>query len=160
MNKILQNPIKTRSMSTKEQVAKKLNSLLADYEIYYQNLRSLHWNIKGEKFFQLHNLYEEYYDEAAEAIDEIAERILMINQVPLSTMADFVKHADLEECGVVSDSKKGLKIVLDNNQKLLAKFKEILEAADEAGDEGTNALMSDMIGAAEKRIWMVSSTLG
>jgi starvation-inducible DNA-binding protein len=28
-----------------------LNILLADYEIFYQNLRGFHWNIKGREFF-------------------------------------------------------------------------------------------------------------
>ena len=31
-----------------------LAQLLADFQIYYTNLRDLHWNVKGHGFFVLH----------------------------------------------------------------------------------------------------------
>lgn len=49
-----------------------LNGLLADYQLFYQNLRGLHWNIKGREFFELHLKFEEYYDNAVIKVDEIA----------------------------------------------------------------------------------------
>ncbi|NCB08754.1 MAG: DNA starvation/stationary phase protection protein, partial [Bacteroidia bacterium] len=101
-------------MKTKNQnIAEKLNQLLADYQIYYQNLRGLHWNVKGKMFFMLHGKYEEYYDEASEVIDEIAERILMVGGQPLHTFGDYLKTAKLSEVSNVSDGKEGVRIVLD-----------------------------------------------
>lgn len=55
-----------------------LNELLADYQIFYMNVRGFHWNIKGDKFFELHVKFEEFYDDLALKIDEVAERILML----------------------------------------------------------------------------------
>ena len=76
-------------MNNKNQkVAEELNKLLADYQIFYQNLRGLHWNVTGNAFFMLHEKYEELYNEASEVIDEIAERILMIGGQPLHTFGD------------------------------------------------------------------------
>ncbi|MDD4226549.1 MAG: Dps family protein [Mariniphaga sp.] len=138
-------------------VAEKLNQLLSDYQIYYQNLRALHWNVKGKQFYMLHEKYEEFYDEAADVIDELAERILMIGEKPLHTFTDFLKTAQLKEADYISDGKKGVELVLENSRYLLKSFNEVLELAE--GDEGTSALMSDLIGAAEKRIWMLKSTL-
>lgn len=139
-------------------LVERLNKLLADYQMYYQNLRALHWNVKGKQFFMLHEKYEELYNEAAEVIDELAERILMIGGQPLHTFADYLKTAELKEAAFISEGKKGVEVVLENNRYLLKSFNEILELAD--GDEGTLALMGDLIGAAEKRIWMFESTLG
>lgn len=51
-----------------------LNDLLANYQIFYQNLRGFHWNVKGSNFFELHAKFEEYYNDAIEKVDEIAER--------------------------------------------------------------------------------------
>jgi starvation-inducible DNA-binding protein len=133
-----------------------LNKLLADYQIFYQNLRGLHWNVKGAQFFMLHEKYEELYNESAEVVDEIAERILMVGGQPLHTFDDYLKTAQLKPVAHVSDGKKGVEVVLENSRYLLKSFNEILELAD--GDEGTSALMSDLIGAAEKRIWMFEST--
>ncbi|MFO7445458.1 MAG: ferritin-like domain-containing protein, partial [Ignavibacteriaceae bacterium] len=92
------------------------------------------------------------------SVDEIAERILMVGGQPLHTFADYLKVADLKEAGFILDSKKGVEVVLENSRYLLKSFNEILELAD--GDEGTSALMSDLIGGTEKRIWMLESTLG
>jgi len=142
-----------------ENLIVKLNTLLADYQIYYQNLRGLHWNVKGSMFFALHEKYEELYNEAAETVDEIAERILMAGGSPLHTFGQYLKAAKLEAAENISDGKAGLGVVLANSNYLLGSFKEILELAGKEGDEGTVAMMSELISGTEKRIWMVSATL-
>ena len=55
-----------------EQLADKLNELLSNYQIFYMNVRGFHWNIKGERFFELHAKFEETYDDLLLKIDEIA----------------------------------------------------------------------------------------
>ena len=55
-----------------------LNILLANYQTYYQNLRGVHWNIKGKRFFELHIKFEELYTAAQEQVDQIAEHILTL----------------------------------------------------------------------------------
>ena len=140
-----------------QELAEKLNSLLADYQIYFQNLRGLHWNVKGNLFFALHEKYEELYNEAAAAVDEIAERILMIDGQPLHTFAGYIKEADVKEVADISDGREGVEVVLENSRSLLKKINEALEAAE--GDEGTSALLSDLTGVTEKRIWMLKSWL-
>ena len=138
-------------------VVEKLNKLLADYQIYYQNLRALHWNVKGVQFFMLHEKYEGFYNEAAETIDEIAERILMIGGKPLHTLASFLEQAELKEAEYNTEGRKGVEVVLENSRYLLKCFNEILNEAE--GDEGTVAMLSDLIASTEKRIWMLESSL-
>jgi starvation-inducible DNA-binding protein len=147
--------MKTKNQNTVE----RLNTLLADYQIYYQNLRGLHWNIKGNMFFALHNKFEEYYDEASVAIDEIAERILMLGGQPLHTFGDYLKTATLKGVVNVSDGKEGIEAVLRDNEFLLTSFNEILKVAAKNGDEGTVGMMSGWIGETEKRIWMLKAYL-
>ncbi|TKG94670.1 DNA starvation/stationary phase protection protein [Puteibacter caeruleilacunae] len=147
--------MKTENQNTVEQ----LNQLLADYQIYYQNLRGLHWNVKGRLFFSLHAKFESYYDEASEAIDEIAERILMLGGKPLHTFGDYINKARLPEVANVSDGIESVQAVLDNNKYLLSSFNEILSIAGEAGDEGTVGMISGWIGETEKRIWMLEAFL-
>jgi len=148
--------MKTKNQNTVE----KLNKLLADYQIFYQNLRGLHWNIKGQMFFALHEKYEEYYNGASAVVDEIAERILMLGGQPLHTFGDYLKVSSLEQVENISDGKKGVETVLIADRYFLNSFKNILEVAGESDDEGTAALMSDWISATEKRIWMLESYLG
>ena len=59
-------------------VVSALHQLLADFQVHYTNLRGFHWDIKGHGFFVLHSKFEDMYNDAAEKVDEIAERILML----------------------------------------------------------------------------------
>ena len=147
-------------MKAKNQITvEKLNQLLADYQIHYQNLRGLHWNIKGQLFFALHARFEEYYNQAAEVVDEIAERILMLGGQPLHTFDDYTKTAKLGVVANVSEAKPAVESVLESQRYFLNSFNEILEVAGENNDEGTAAMMSDMTGHTEKEIWMLESFL-
>ncbi len=149
-----------KQLERNQEVVNLLNELLADYQIYYQNLRGLHWNVKGRFFFSLHGLYEKFYTESADVIDEIAERILMLGGEPLHTFTDYLKVAKLDAVANVSDGDKGVEVVLQNTQYLLDKCKSIFSLASDNDDEGTASLMSELIGSAEKQVWMLKSTLG
>ena len=74
-------------------LASSLNDLLANFQVYYQNLRGIHWNIKGKDFFNLHAKFEELYDDANMKVDEIAERILTLGETPLHTFEDYATRA-------------------------------------------------------------------
>ena len=71
-------------------LAEKLNELLANYSIFYQNTRGYHWNIKGEKFFELHLKFEELYNDLFLKIDEVAERILTLGYTPMHNFSDYL----------------------------------------------------------------------
>ena len=140
-----------------QKVAKELNKLLADYQIFYQNLRGLHWNVKGPAFFMLHEKYEELYNEASEVIDEIAERILMIGGQPLHTFGEYIATSTLKEVKDVSNGKQGMELVLENSRYFLNSFNKVLALAGE--NEGTVAMLSDWVSSTEKRVWMLEAFL-
>ena len=142
-----------------EKLAVELNILLADYEIFYQNLRGLHWNIKGKAFFELHGKFEELYQDAFIKIDEIAERILTLEAVPLHAYTDYLGTTQIKEEKNVSDGTKGVEVVIDNFRTLVEKEREILAIAADTNDEGTVSLMSDYISQTEKTLWMFNSYL-
>ena len=71
-------------------VVVELNKLLADYHIYYQKLRNFHWNVSGENFFDLHEQFEELYNDAKIKIDEIAERVLTLRYHPISNLSESI----------------------------------------------------------------------
>ena len=141
------------------ELAKKLNQLLADYQMFYQNLRGLHWNIKGREFFELHLKFEEFYDDAVIKVDEIAERILTLEGEPLHTFTDYLKTSNIKEEKGVTNGIEGVKIVVNNFSTLIQLEREILAKASDAEDEGTASLMSDYISQTEKTLWMLNSYL-
>ena len=147
-------------MENNKEYLEQLNVLLASYQMHYQNLRSLHWNVKGNSFFELHAKYEELYTRAQVIVDDIAERILSVGGTPLSQFSDYLKNSIIKEVGVVSEGKVGVTSILENQIQLLALEKNLLEASDQLDDEGTNSLMSDLISEKEKTNWMFRAWLG
>ncbi|MCO6480042.1 MAG: DNA starvation/stationary phase protection protein [Phaeodactylibacter sp.] len=141
-------------------LSEKLNALLANYQLFYMNARGFHWNIKGEKFFELHAKFEELYNDSLIKIDEIAERILTLGFTPLHTYTDYSAVSEIRGAKNVSDGVEAVKEILKGYQVLLPLERELLELSGESGDEGTNALMSDYIREQEKLVWMYSAYLG
>jgi len=140
-------------------LAKKLNELLANYSIFYQNTRGYHWNIKGEKFFELHVKFEELYNDLVLKIDDIAERILTLGHTPKHNYGDYRTFSKIKESVQVSDGVKAVGDILESFKTIIILQRELLDLSDDAGDEGTNALMSDYIREQEKLVWMYSSFL-
>ena len=150
-NSIGLNPVQA------DELAGKLNTLLANYSIFYQNTRGYHWNIKGQKFFELHLKFEELYNDLLLKIDEIAERILTLGYSPKHNYSDYALVSSIKESKEVSDGIHAVKDILEAFKILLPMQREILSLSGEASDEGTNALMSDYIRAQEKLVWMYSA---
>jgi starvation-inducible DNA-binding protein len=148
-----------KSNEMTKQVTEKLNQLLSDLQMVYQNQRTLHWLIAGPDFHMLHNLFEEYYTETADVIDEVAERILMLGGVPLHTFNDYVQTSKIEAVSNVAKGKDSLKTVVDNYEYLLKTYRELLELSGDNNDEGTSAMLSDLIAGTEKKLWMLKATL-
>ncbi len=137
----------------------KLNDLLANYQLFYQNLRGLHWNIKGKEFFELHLKFEELYNDAIIKVDEIAERILTLEGEPFHTFSDYLKITQIKEEKSIINGTKGVEVVVKNFSTLIRKERIILSLASNADDEGTVSLMSDYISQTEKTLWMLNSYL-
>ena len=142
-----------------EELVMGLNNFLADLHVHYQNLRGLHWNVKGKMFFLLHEKYEEYYNQTSDIIDEVAERILMIGGQPVHSFSEYLSSSVLPEVKNVSDGPESVKLVIDHSELLLEKAQNLLELSSDTNDEGTNAMLSEFIGESEKRIWMLKALL-
>lgn len=138
----------------------KLNSLLANFQIHYQNLRGFHWNLRGRDFFELHEKFEEFYLDAQEKIDEIAERILTMGSTPLHTFNAYLEVAEIVQTQNVTDGKQCVEHVVSGLQTLLKIERELLSDAGETGDDGTADMMTQFISQQEKEIWMLNAWLG
>ncbi|GAB3820052.1 Dps family protein [Pontibacter rugosus] len=142
-----------------KQLADKLNILLANYQLFYINTRGFHWNISGNKFFELHAKFEELYNDAILKIDEVAERILTLGHTPFHSFTSYLQNATIQEVADVSDGNQAVQEILNGFRILIEAERELLTLSADADDEGTNALMSDYIREQEKLVWMYSAYL-
>lgn len=134
-----------------------LNNLLANYQLYYQNIRGFHWNLKGNDFFTLHIKYEELYTAAQLSIDEIAERLVTLEAVPLHAFSDYLKESEIKEQKNVTTTKATLAHVVENLAVLIQKERDVLEIAEDATDVTTADMMTELIRFQEKTMWMLNA---
>lgn len=142
-----------------EEIANDLNVLLSSFQVYYQNLRGIHWNIRGKRFFDLHVKFEELYNDSQLKIDLIAERVLTIGGRPLHTFEDYIKNNKLKVGKNISVDEEAVHLIVTSLSDLLKIEREILVKSGDINDEGTNSMMSDFITEQEKTIWMMKAWL-
>ena len=134
-----------------------LNILLADYHLYYQKLRNFHWNVIGKNFFDLHEKFEELYDDAKLKVDEIAERILTLRYQPVSNLSDYLKSASVKESKSDLSDSQMIKTLLEDHGTILKQLRKVADVADKGGDEGTIDLIGGYIRELEKTSWMLDA---
>lgn len=144
----------------RKEVAKtvdQLNDLLANYHIYYQNLRNFHWNVDGENFFDLHNKFEDLYNDAQVKIDEIAERVLTLRLRPVSKMSAYLDRAAVKESDILEDEFKMVETILVNHRIIIDNMRMIIRSADKIEDEGTIDMIGGFLADLEKSSWMLDA---
>ncbi len=147
------------SVKESEIIIGQLDILLSNYQTYYQNLRGLHWNIRGRRFFDLHVKFEELYNDSQLKVDLIAERVLTLGGTPLHTFEDYIANNELTVGKNISNDEKAVQLIVDSLARLLQLERKILQLSADNNDEGTNAMMSDFIAEQEKTIWMMKAWL-
>ena len=132
-----------------------LQSLLADFQVYYTNLRGFHWEIKGRGFFVLHEKFESMYDDTASKIDEIAERILTLGGTPENKFSEYLKVARVAEVSGVSSSREAVENILETYKHFIAEERKLIALAEEANDVVTADMLTGYLKEQEKMIWML-----
>jgi starvation-inducible DNA-binding protein len=134
-----------------------MNNLLANYSVHYQKLRNFHWNVKGADFFDVHEQFEIQYNYVKVAIDDVAERIRVFGQTPLSTMRGYLEASEINESTTDLTSHEMVNEILDDYNILLEKMFRVIELSIENGDSATEDMMKGFIKQTEKYHWMLTA---
>lgn len=142
-----------------EKITRSLNKLLANYVIHYQKLRNYHWNVKGSDFFDLHEQFESQYNEALKNIDDIAERIRIFGETPVSVLKDYLDIAEIKETGTALSSELMIRELLSDYRILQQYMFATVQVASGESDSGTEEMVKVFINQIEKHHWMLSAFL-
>lgn len=142
-----------------EKITSALNELLANYTVHYQKLRNYHWNVKGGDFFDLHAEFEAQYTEAIKNIDDIAERIRIFGETPMSLMKDYLETSEIKETSTTLTSDLMVRELLSDYRILLQYMYTCVEVAAEQKDSGTEEMVKVFVNHIEKHHWMLSAFL-
>ncbi|MBU2913238.1 MULTISPECIES: Dps family protein [Reichenbachiella] len=134
-----------------------MNRLLANFSVHYQKLRNFHWNVKGADFFDVHEKFEQQYNDAKVAIDDVAERIRVFNQTPLSTMREYLETSEIKESGTDLTAMEMVGEIIKDYEILLEHMFSVIEMAINHGDSGTEDMIKGFVKQTEKNHWMMTA---
>ena len=138
-------------------VVSELNVLLTDFHVHYQKLRNFHWNILGKNFFDLHNRFEEMYNDTRVKIDEVAERIVTLKYHTISKLSDYIEVSRIKESSHLLTDEEIVADIINDNKIILEQLGKIIERATKAKDEGTVDMIGAYIRELEKSIWLLNA---
>lgn len=144
---------------TQEKVSAILNKQIANWSVLFVKLHNYHWYVKGPQFFTLHDKFEEFYNEAALHIDELAERLLALKGQPVATMKEYLETASVSEATGNETADEMVSTIIKDFDTLIDELKEGMEAADTLGDETTADMLLAIHQSLEKHNWMLRSFL-
>ena len=145
----------------REMVAQALKKTLADTYAVYMKTHGYHWNVTGPEFRTLHLMFEEQYNEMWMALDQIAERIRSLGVFAPGSGAALSALTDIDDSSLeVPAARVMVETLLYDHEALIRNAREALSAADEAGDSGSEDLLTQRIQLHEKTAWMLRAYLG
>jgi starvation-inducible DNA-binding protein len=153
--------VKTQSStihrSAAEQIVQALSQILADTYVTYLKTQNFHWNVRDPRFHSLHEMFEEFYKQLAEATDELAERIRMLKHKSPATMREFLELTNLEEGNSESSGTEMIQDLYNDREVIISSIRPRIEESIKLGDEGTGDLLIQHLRLHEKAAWMLRS---
>ena len=143
-----------------QQIATLLNKLLADEFLLYTKTRNCHWNYEGDNFMEMHKFFESQYEELAEVVDSVAERIRKIGHFAEGRLKEYLNLTQLKEQPITSDQQKQVKHLLADHETIIRTLRKAVdEVTDNLKDAGTADFLTGVMEIHEKMAWMLRSYL-
>ncbi len=139
-------------------IIKRLEATLADTYALYLKTQNYHWHVKGPQFKSLHELFEMQYKELAEAVDQIAERILMKGHKAPATFSELNHLKTIQDGNSSINANQMISELAEDNKTLIRDLNQAIKIAQDNNDEGTISLLSERIAAHEKAHWMLNAS--
>lgn len=134
------------------------NQVIADATVLQQKARHFHWNVLGENFFDLHELFGKIYIDLAEDVDNFAEMVRQIIEFPIYTLEDMLDISDVKECADVSPSYKFMLLDMDLGLSVLSEsIKDVVSAATDSNNSPSLFLANTSVSKYKKYQWMIRS---
>ncbi len=137
-----------------------LNKEVANFGVLYIKLHNYHWFVKGNNFYTLHEKFEEIYDETTAHLDEIAERLVMLNYKPAASLKEFLELTSLKEATGNESEVEMVNSIINDLKIIDQEFAKGIELADEANDDVSADMITGIRASLQKHIWMLTAFLG
>ncbi|HEY4324662.1 MAG TPA: DNA starvation/stationary phase protection protein [Mucilaginibacter sp.] len=138
-----------------------LSQILADEFVLYTKTRNAHWNVEGPDFHSKHLLFESQYNEIAEIVDTVAERIRILGHYAPATLKQFLELTHLTELTREKNDSEGfIRELLNDHESMIIHIRgQINRLAEKLKDAGTSDYLTGLTEYHEKTAWMLRSHL-
>lgn len=147
------------SESNRQLISESLAKLLADTYILYLKTQNYHWNVTGHLFQSLHTLFETQYQDLAQAVDKIAERIRALGFPAPGSFNTFIKLATVKEAIGVPKAESMVTELMMDNEIVIKTARSAFAVASQADDQPTMDLLTERMEIHEKSAWMLRSII-
>lgn len=142
-------------------ITSSLNNLLANEYAVFTKTLNFHWNITGPRFHSIHEFLEGHYKDLLEVMDNVAERVRVLGEVPHGTVKKMGENMDIKESdGMNMSANEMLNDLLGDHMKVQAFIKETISHEDLfKNDPGTEDFLVGLLQKHEMMSWMLKSHL-
>lgn len=136
-----------------------LEKVLANTYALYLKTLNFHWNVTGDMFQPLHQVFEDHYTELFPAVDEIAERIRALGFKAPASFSEFREMNQITDETGHPDARQMIRQLVEGHETVVRVSREALAQADGVNDVVTVDLLTQRINYHEKTSWMLRSFL-
>ncbi len=138
----------------------KLTKILADSYALYLKTQNYHWNIESHHSFRsLHLLFQDQYEDLANGVDDIAEKIRQLGSKAPASFKSYMDLTNIPDGNINSSADEMLKTLVSDQAVLIKTLTEGIKVAYDAGSEGTADLLIERLRVHEKNKWILESSL-
>ena len=140
-----------------EQLIEQLKVILGTNFGLYLKAHNYHWNIEGRDFPQYHSFLDGFYNDVWNQSDDIAEHIRQLNAYAPGSFSRFTELSAVEEATTVPDAQTMFVTLKSDNDKYIMQLRAGIVLAEQAGEPAVSNFLQDLLGAHQKKAWMLRS---
>lgn len=147
-------------LNKREVIVGCLKILLASTYAFYLKTQNYHWNLVGKEFYAMHQFFQAQYEELAEAIDEMAERVRALGFFVEGGLGIFKeKSFILDEVNPKKSLPDMIEQQVKDHEEIIAFMRKHLPEIESFHDGATADFLNKRLAVHEKMAWMLRSSL-
>ncbi|WP_138511686.1 Dps family protein [Maricaulis alexandrii] len=139
------------------EIAAGIGRALASTYVLYHKTHGFHWNVTGPLFYSVHKLTDDQYQDLAEAVDDLAERIRALGEPAPMGLDGYLRDSVVEDVNDFPDVEGMVKQLARDHLAVADQMRDIVARADSAGDVYSADLLTARIGVHEEAAWMLNA---
>ena len=142
-----------------EQLIEQLKVILGTNFGLYLKSHNYHWNVEGNDFPQYHSFLNTFYNEVFLQNDLIAEHIRYLDAYAPGSFSRFMELSAVEDSTTVPDPLTMIITLKNDNDKYIMQLRAGIILAEQADEPAVSNFLQELLGAHQKKAWMLRSTI-